>query len=99
MQQIMYQQSPWIPMTYPDNLEAVNTAKWTGWTQLWGTGPAWNCEGNIASYLNLRPAVQAATTSGSSNTTLIAIVVVVVIAAAGIAFVAVRRRRPVEDEA
>ena len=45
MQQIMYQQSPWIPMTYPDNLEAVNTAKWTGWTQLWGTGPAWKLRG------------------------------------------------------
>ena len=55
MQQLFYQQSPWIPLTYPDVLEAVNTAKWTGWTQLWGTGPAWQCEGNLTSYLNLRP--------------------------------------------
>ena len=29
MQQIMYQQSPWIPLGYPDDLEAIDTAKWT----------------------------------------------------------------------
>jgi peptide/nickel transport system substrate-binding protein len=101
MQQIMYQQSPDIVLTYPDFLEAVNTAKWTGWRQLFGgTGPAWQCEGNITSYLDLRPAAHAATTSSSSNTTLIVVVVVVVVVVAGsIAFVLVRRRRRVEDEA
>ncbi len=99
MQQIMYQQSPWIPLTYPDILEAFNTARWTGWTQLWGNGPAWDCEGNLASYLNLRPAGAATTTSSSSSTTLlIVIVVVVVIAAGSFAFVVVRRRRRAEDE-
>lgn len=101
MQQIMYQQSPWIPMTIPDYLEAVNTAKWTGWTrQFGGTGGAWELEGNIASYLNLRPRTVAATTGGSSNTTLIAVAVVIVIAAASIAFVFIRRRhgRRVEVE-
>ncbi len=101
MQQIIYQQTPNIVLTYPDNLEAVNTVKWTGWTQMFGgTGPAWQCEGNNASYFNLRPAVVAATTSGSSNSTLIVVVVVVVIVAAGIAFVLIRRRgRRIEDEA
>jgi peptide/nickel transport system substrate-binding protein len=94
MQQIMYQQTPWIPLAYPDDLEAISTAKWTGWAQqLSGTGPAWNCQGYFASYINLRPKVAATTSGGSSNTTLIAVVVVVVIAAAGIAFVFVRRRR------
>ena len=94
MQQIMYQQSPWIPMTIPDYLEAVNTAKWTGWTrQFNGAGGAWELEGNIASYLNLRPKAVAATAGGSSNTTLIAVVVVVVIVAGSIVFVFVRRRR------
>jgi len=100
MQQIMYQQTPWIPTNYPDNLEAVNTAKWTGWTQLWGTGPAWNCEGNVSSYLNLRSVTAATTTSSSSSTTLIAVVVVVVIVAAAVAYVSIRRRRGrrIEDE-
>ena len=101
MQQIMYQQSPWIPLTYPDILEAVNTAKWTGWAQLWGTGPAWMAMGNLTSYFDLRPRVAATTTSSSSNATLIVVVVVVVIAAAGIALVIVRRRRGrrVQEEA
>ena len=94
MQQLMYQQSPVIPLTYPDYLEAFNTAKWTGWTQEFaGTGGAWMLEGNNSSYLNLRPRVVAATTSGGSHTTLIAVVVVVAIVVAGIAFVSVRRRR------
>jgi len=100
MQQIMYQQSPWIPLTYPDVLEAFNTAKWTGWTQEFGgTGGAWGLEGNNTSYLDLRPATLASTGSGSSNTVLIAVVAVVVIVVAGIAFVFLRRRRRVEDEA
>ena len=25
MQQIMYEQTPWIPLTYPDYLQAYNT--------------------------------------------------------------------------
>ncbi len=100
MQQLMYVQSPWIPITYPDYLEAINTAKWTGWTQEFGgTGGAWQLEGNDASYLNLRPAGTAATKGSSSSTTLIVVVVVVVIVAGSIAFVVVRRRRRVEDEA
>ena len=62
MQQIMYQQSPNIILDYPDDLEAINTAKWTGWSQLFGgTGPAWQCEGNLTSYLDLRPAGAAST--------------------------------------
>ena len=99
MQQIMYQQTPNIVMNYPDDLEAVNTAKWTGWTPLWGaTGPVWNCQGNIESYLHLRPATVAAASSGGSSGPLIAGIVVVAIVAAVIALVVVRRRRRVEVE-
>ena len=93
MQQIMYQQTPDIVLNYPEDLEAVNSAKWTGWTPLWGdSGPVWNSQGNISSYLNLRPAAQA-TTSSSSTGAVVAVVVVVVIAAAAIAFLVYRRKR------
>ena len=53
MQQIMYQQAPWIVLTYPYLLEAYNTQRWTGWTRsLNGNGPAVvYCGGSIASYL------------------------------------------------
>ena len=94
-QQIMYQQTPDIVLDYPEDLEAVNTAKWTGWTGLWGTagGPVWNCQGNITSYLDLRPAVSTSGSSGGSSGALIAVAVVVVIVIAGIVFVLSRRRR------
>jgi len=98
MQQIMYQQTPDIVLNYPEDLEAVNSAKWTGWTPLWGdSGPVWNSQGNISSYLNLRPAVQA-TTSSSSTGAVVAVVVVMVIAAAAITFLVYRRRRHREVE-
>ena len=90
----MYQQSPWIVIAYPEDLEAYNTAKWTGWTQMFGgTGPAWNCEGNYDTYLNLR--LTTAATGHSSGATLIAAVIVAVLAAGAVAVavVATRRRR------
>ena len=98
MQQIMYQQSPMIVLVYPDSFEAFNTAKWTGWSQLWGTGPAWNCQGNITSYLDLTPKVASTPTSGGSSSTLIVVAVVAVIVVAGVVLVVVRRRRKVEED-
>ena len=72
MQQLMYQQTPWVVLTYPDYLEAYNTSRWTGWQQMFGgSGPAFNTEGFLGSYLNLRPRAAAAG-GGSSNTVLVA---------------------------
>jgi len=99
MQQIMYQQSPWIVITYSDDLQAFNTSRWTGWTQMFGgTGPAWNCEGNYASYLSLRPKVVAAS-SGSNRPLIIAGGIVVAVVAVGVALgIVVRRRRRRTEE-
>ena len=96
MQQIMYQQTPSIVLLYPESFQAFNTAKWTGWSQLWGTGPAWDCEGNITSYLDLQPKV-ASTSSGGGSRSILIVVIVFVVVAAG-AFVLLRRRsRRLED--
>ena len=66
MQQIMYEQTPWVVLTYPQYLEAYNTAKWTGWTQMNdGKGPAFFTTGNVQSYLDLQPTAVAATSGGS----------------------------------
>ncbi len=101
MQQLMYEGSPDVVMLYPDDVEAINTAKWTGWTQMFGgTGPAWNCEGNIVSYLALSPKAAVAATTDGSNSALIIVIVVVVIVIVGVVLVVVRRRgRRIEDEA
>ncbi len=93
MQQIMYQQSPWIVLSYPEDLEAYDTAKWTGWTQMFGgTGPAFNCEGNYDTYLNLQPRI-AASSDGGGSTTLVVVAIVVVIVAAGVVMGVVARSR------
>jgi peptide/nickel transport system substrate-binding protein len=103
MQQLMYQQSPWIVLTYPQYLEAVNTSRWTGWVQMFnGRGPAFMTTGGVASYLNLRPKVAVASTTGSSSSTIVIVIVVVaVVVVGGIGYMVIRRRRQhvEEDEA
>ena len=98
MQQIMYQQTPWVVLVYPEYLQAYNTSRWTGWTlTLHGHGPAIITTGNVDTYLNLRPVVAKAGGGGGSGTT-IAIVVVVVVVVAGAATWFVWRRRSRTEE-
>ena len=99
MQQLMYQQTPWIVLTYPDYLEAYNTSKWTGWQQMFnGRGPAFNTEGFIGSYLNLRPKTATAAGGSSSTVLIVVIVVVALVVVAVLAVVLLRRRRPTAEE-
>ena len=68
MQQIMYQQTPWVVLVYPEYLQAYNTARWTGWTlTLHGHGPAIITTGNVDTYLNLRPVVAKAGGGGEQG--------------------------------
>ena len=102
LQQIMYQQTPWIVTTHPQELEAYNTSRWTGWHQMFnGTGPAFLCEGYIASYLDLQPkAAVAASTSGSTPMIVAAVLIVAaVVVVAVVVTVRRRRRRPAEEAA
>jgi peptide/nickel transport system substrate-binding protein len=93
MQQLMYEQTPWVVLAYPDYFEAYNTAKWTGWTRVNdGTGPAFYTAGNVDSYLNLEP-VSGAPKSGGGAGRVVLVVAAAVIAVA-IVVVLVRRRRP-----
>ena len=65
-QQIFYEQSPEIATDYPEKLEAVNTAKWDGWTRMYGgTGAAFYTSYVRDSYLNLKP--KAAAAEGSNG--------------------------------
>jgi peptide/nickel transport system substrate-binding protein len=92
MQQLMYQQTPWVVLTYPEDLEAYNTTRWTGWQQMFGgSGPAFNTEGFIGSYLNLRP--KTATAGGGSSSTVLIVVVAAVVVVVAIVVVVLRRRR------
>ena len=101
MQQIIYEQTPWVVLTYPEHLEAYNTDRWTGWTRVMnGSGPAIYSAGNIDTYLNLQPRAKTAANVSSSN--LVPIVTAVGLAAVAIAVVVWivarnRRRRDVEE--
>ena len=93
MQQILYEQTPWVVLTYPEHLEAYNTDRWTGWTRVMsGNGPAFYSAGNIDTYLNLMPRTAQKSTGAQGLT--IAIVVSVVVIALGVGAWLVVRRRP-----
>ena len=93
MQQIMYEQTPWIVVAYPDFFQAYNTSRWTGWTRVMdGNGPAFFTAGNVDSYVNLKPATstEAAGTGSSSTWVIVAVIAVALIAL--LAFLVLRRR-------
>ena len=92
MQQIMYEQTPWVVVAYPDYFEAYDTADWTGWTRVNdGNGPAFFTAGNVDTYVNLKPVV--ATTTATSSSSSVWIVVGLVGAAVIVVALLLLRRR------
>ena len=99
MQQIMYEQTPWVVLTYPQYLEAYNTAKWTGWTRMMGgKGPAFMTTGYPQSYIDLQPAATETSAAGSSGTSAAIAAAVAVAVAAIVAAVWLLRRRVRREE-
>jgi peptide/nickel transport system substrate-binding protein len=97
MQQIMYDQTPEIVLTYPQYLQGYNTARWTGWTRVFnGTGPAFYVTMNN-SYVNLRPIAGGGITRSRVSQIVATVCLVVLPAAAGV-WMLVRRRRRAETE-
>jgi hypothetical protein len=94
MQQIMYEQTPWVVVAYPDFFQAYDTENWTGWTRVNdGNGPAFFTAGNVDTYVNLKPVVATdAAASGGSSTTWIVVAVIAVAVIALVAWLVLRRR-------
>ena len=99
-QQIFYEQSPEIALDYPQSLEAVNTAKWDGWTRMYGgTGAAFYTSFVRDSYLNLKPKSEGVVaTAGSSTVTLVIGIVVALVVVIVVVVVLARRRRGRSEE-
>ncbi|MBM3146707.1 MAG: ABC transporter substrate-binding protein, partial [Actinobacteria bacterium] len=77
MQEIWYEESPYIILQYPDNFEAYNTGKWTGWVRSPAeNGAVWYTATAFDSYMNLKPNTEAAGDAGGSNTGLIVGIIV-----------------------
>jgi peptide/nickel transport system substrate-binding protein len=86
MQQIVYDESPYIPLVYPLDLEAANKGKWTGWVRANQDRGAWWYNTQPDTYVAVHPGSTAPVeTSGGSNTGVIvggviaAIVIVIII--------------------
>ena len=101
MQQILYEQSPYIVTDYQPDFEAYNTAKWKGYIQI--PSPNGNTivppfgNGGYANYLTIEPntgTTTAASSGGSGVWIAVGAVVVVVIIGA----VLLLRRRRTRDE-
>ncbi len=93
-QQIIYEQSPYIPLAYSDDTEAWNTSRWTGWVEM----PA--KVGNVvfppygfATYVSVRPKTGG---GGGTPAGLIGVLVIggvlVVAVAAGVLYTFAKRR-------
>jgi len=103
MQQILYEQSPYIVTDYGPDFEAYNTDKWEGYIAIpdpngnYLMPPFGNC-GN-ANFLSIGPKTATTTEeSGGSSTTLWVIVGVAIVAVVIIAVLLLRRRpRAVEE--
>ena len=94
MQQIMYEQTPWVVVAYPDFFEAYDTVHWTGWTRVNdGNGPAFFTAGNVDTYVNLKPVAATEAASGTSSTVWIVVAIIAAAVIALVAFLVLRRSR------
>jgi len=96
MQQIFYDDAPYVVLYYPTALIAYNSDKWEGWVPYPGeNGMVVLQNDNIDTYVQVHPKTATATTtsSGSSSATLIIGAVVAALAVIAIVLLLVRRSR------
>ncbi len=97
MQQILYEQSPYIVTSYAPDFEAINTDKWEGYIYI--PDPNGNAllppfgNGGYANFLSIGPKTGAAEEEGSGATLWVAIIAAVVVVLI-VAWLIMRSRRP-----
>jgi len=101
MQQIIYDESPYIPLVYPLNLEAANKGRWTGWVRAGEDKGLWWYNTQPDTYVAVHPgsAAAAETDGGSSTGLIVAIVVAAVVIILLVVLLLRRRAGRVETEA
>jgi peptide/nickel transport system substrate-binding protein len=95
MQQILYEQSPYIILSYAIDLEAYNTKDWAGWVRSPAPdGAVFFSADNIDSYIYVHPVAAKADSGGGLSTgAIVGIVIGAVVVVGGIVVVVVRRGR------
>ena len=86
MQQIVYDESPYIPLVYPLDLEAANKGKWTGWVRANEDKGAWWYNTQPDTYVAVHPGATAPAESRrrvehrrSSSAIVVAAIVVILV--------------------
>jgi ABC-type transport system substrate-binding protein len=92
MQQIVYEESPYIPLVYGLNLQAANKGKWTGWVRANEDKGSWWYNTQPDTYLAVHPGATETAATSSSGTGLIAAVAVAALVVVLIVVLLVRRR-------
>jgi len=102
MQQILYEQSPYIVTDYQPDFEAYNTAKWTGYIQV--PAPNGNTvvppfgNGGYANFIGIHPKTATDAVASSSTGKYVAIAVAVVVVVLIVVFLILRRRPRATEE-
>src|SRR5450756_1653226 len=99
MQQIVYKDSPYIPLVYPLDLEVADTANWTGWVRANQNKGAWWYNTQPDTYMALQKGAAVQKTTSSNTGLIVAIVAVVIVVLAIIVLLVRRRGRRSEVEA
>jgi peptide/nickel transport system substrate-binding protein len=100
MQEIIYEESPYITLTYPKLLEAWNTSRWEGWQRIpQPNGAVAFISDNVSNYFKVGPKAATTTTSssGGTNTGLIIGVVIAALVVVGIVVLLLRRKPRTEE--
>lgn len=100
MQQILYNDSPYVVLWYATNMQAYRADEWTGWQLAPPEAPSVMANYLRGTYMGVKPA-SASTSSGSGGTSatpIVAGIVVAGIVVAGVVLLVIRRRRPGEEE-
>ena len=99
MQEMLYQESPYIVLDYPKTLQAWNTAKWQGWNRIpQPNGAIAYISDNVSNYYKVGPKVaETASASSSSNTALLVGIVIAVVVVVAIVLLLLRRKPRAEE--
>ena len=93
MQEIVYDESPYIPLVYPLDLLAANKGKWTGWVRANENRGSWWYNTQPDTYVAVHPgAVAPAESGGGSSTGVIIGSVIAAIFVIVIVVILLRRR-------
>ena len=94
MEQILYDESPYVLLWYDTNLQAYRADRWTGWQLAPSDAPCVAMNYMRDTYLNVQPATAAETSSGGIGTWLVIAIAAAVAVVVVLVIWALRRRGP-----